>query len=54
MDEKQEDEKLTVSARLSTEARELLTALAKKQGISKTAVLELAIREYAEKRGLLQ
>lgn len=40
------------SARLSTEALRLMDKLASKLGISRTAVLELAIREYARLQGV--
>ena len=38
--------------RLSHDAMALLEALAQANGISKTAVLELAIREIAKKQGI--
>jgi hypothetical protein len=38
--------------RLSPEAMALLEALAEANGISKTAVLELAIRDTAKKQGI--
>jgi predicted transcriptional regulator len=40
------------SVRLSEEAQQLLEALAEKYQISKTAVLELAIREKAKRDGV--
>jgi predicted DNA-binding protein len=42
------------SIRLSEEARRLRKALAEHMGISETAVLEILIREGAEKRGIKQ
>lgn len=44
--------KQRTSFRLSTEAMSLLDALAQTNGISKTAVLEMAIREAAKKQGI--
>lgn len=38
--------------RLTEEARRLLAAIAEKQGVDKTAMLEILIRELAEKRGI--
>ena len=38
--------------RLTEEARRLLAAIAEKQGVDKTAILEIIIREIAEKRGI--
>ena len=43
--------KKPTTVRLSAEAQRLLDALADKNGISKTAVLELAIRKMAEQEG---
>jgi predicted DNA-binding protein len=40
------------SIRLSEEARRLRKALAERMGVSESAVLELAIRELAEKKGI--
>ncbi len=42
------DSKKPVSLRLSEGAREILSRLSKAKGISRTAVIELAIRDYAE------
>lgn len=44
-----EPDKKTVSFSLSVEARRLLTALKARHGISATSVIELAIREKAER-----
>lgn len=41
-----------VSYRLTEEARLLLAEIAERQGISKTAVLELAIRKEARELGI--
>lgn len=38
--------------RLTAEAWELATKLARQLGLSRTAIFELAIREMAERRGL--
>ena len=45
---------LPTSYRLSDEARRLLVLLAEKLGVSQTSILELAIREKAQREGLLQ
>ncbi len=45
-------EKSSTSIRLSPEAEKLRTKLAAKLGINKTAVIELALREFAEKHGV--
>jgi len=44
--------KPAISFRLSEEAQRLLEAMAEKSAISKTAVLELAIREKARRDGI--
>jgi predicted transcriptional regulator len=44
--------KQRTSFRLSNEAMSLLDALAQANGISKTSVLEMAIRETAKKQGI--
>lgn len=44
--------KQPTSVRLSDEAEKLRDALVQELGVSKTAVLELAIRELAKKHGL--
>ena len=36
--------------RLTPEAKRLLEELAKKLGVTKTGIIEMAIREFAEKR----
>ena len=38
--------------RLTEEARRLLVLIAGKQGVDKTAALEIIIREIAERRGI--
>lgn len=38
--------------RLTEEARRLLAELAARQGVDKTAMMEILIREAAEKRGV--
>jgi predicted transcriptional regulator len=45
-------EKKSTSIRLSDEARRLVTELAKKLGVHKSSILEMAIRKLAEKEGL--
>ena len=40
------------SLRISSEAQQLLEALADKFQITKTAVLEVAIRDYAKQQGV--
>lgn len=40
------------SVRLSSEAKRLQAALAKRLGVSQTAILELAIREKAQREGV--
>ena len=42
----------TTSYRLTPEARRLLAALAEKKGISKTAVLEILIRQEAKEEDM--
>jgi predicted transcriptional regulator len=42
----------TTTIRYTPEAKRLLETLAKKLGVSQTAVVEMAIREFAEKRGV--
>lgn len=49
---KERKEVKPVSFRLSVEADRLLVALAESLGISKTAALEVLIREMAERRGV--
>lgn len=46
------DGKQATSMRLSEEARRLLDDLARRQGITRSAVMELAIREYARSQGV--
>ncbi len=46
------DGKQATSMRLSEEARRLLDDLARRQGITLSAVMELAIREYARSQGV--
>ena len=45
-------EKTSTSIRLSPEAKRLLSELSKIYAISKTACLELSIREYADNHGV--
>ena len=40
------------SIRLTGEAKRLLRALATQSGISMTAVLEMSIREHAQRKGI--
>ena len=44
--------KLPTSLRLSPEAKRLLAALAERLGVSQSAVIELAIREKADREGV--
>jgi predicted DNA-binding protein len=41
--------KLQTSIRISEEAKTLLEELSKKLGVSKTAIIELAVRDMAKK-----
>jgi hypothetical protein len=52
MDREQTTGKQAMNVRLSAEARRLLDVLSKRDGISRAAVLELAVREYARGKGL--
>jgi hypothetical protein len=45
-------EKLSTSFRLTPKALALIETLAKKLGTDKTSVIELAVRELAERKGL--
>ncbi len=40
------------SYRISDEGKRLIKVLAQKLGVSETAVVEMAVREMAEKRGI--
>ena len=42
--------KESTSIRLTPEAKRLLRELAKKLGVSQAAIMEMAVREFAEKR----
>jgi predicted transcriptional regulator len=42
----------TTTIRYTPEAKRLLELLAQKLGVSQAAIVELAIREFAEKRGV--
>ena len=44
--------KTQISLRLTSEAQELLRLLAQKRGISKTAMLEILLRERADEEGI--
>lgn len=50
--EKKPKVRQSLTVRLSDDGQRLLGELARKQGISRTAVLELLIRQDAEKRGV--
>jgi predicted DNA-binding protein len=52
MEQVQKGDKRAMSIRLSAEGRRLLDALSARLGISRTAVLELIIRETAERKGI--
>lgn len=43
-------DKKSTSVRLTPEAKRLLKELAKKLGVSQTDIIEMSIREFAEKR----
>ena len=45
-------DKISTSYRLSDDARALIDALAKQLGVSKTDVLEIAIRKLAQAEGV--
>jgi hypothetical protein len=45
--------KSQISLRLTAEAQELLRLLAEKRGISKTAMLEILLRERADDEGVM-
>ena len=45
-------DKKPTSVRLSDEAKRLRKLLAQRLGVSETAIIELAIRELAEKKGI--
>lgn len=44
--------KRATSVRLTSEAKRLMAVIAKKMGISQSAVLELAIRQFAKNEGI--
>lgn len=44
--------KQSASYRLSDDARELIELLAKKIGVSKTDIIEIAVRELAQSKGV--
>jgi len=41
-----------ISYRISEEGKQLIKALAQRLGVSETAIVEMAVREMAEKRGV--
>ena len=41
-----------IAARLTPEAAWLIEALAKKKGIVRSGILEMAVRDYAEREGV--
>lgn len=43
-------DKQATSIRLTPEAKRLIKELAKKLGVSQAAIIEMAIREFADKR----
>ena len=45
-------DKLSTSFRLSDDARALIELLTKRIGVSKTDIIEIAVRELAESRGV--
>jgi len=52
MDKPKKRDETPMTFRFSPEAKRLLREIAQKQGISMTAVLELLIRDEAERRGV--
>lgn len=44
--------KQSMTIRLSAEARRLLEVMARRDGISRTAVIELAVRRFARQQGV--
>jgi predicted DNA-binding protein len=44
--------KEATSFRLTTEVKQLIKLLAKKLGVNETSVVEIAVRELAEKKGV--
>jgi predicted transcriptional regulator len=48
------ERKLPMSIRLSPDGRQILDALAREKGISRTAIIELALREYQERQAKLR
>ncbi len=46
------DKKQPTSLRLSPEAKRLLAELAKKLGVTQAAIIEMAIRRFAESEGV--
>jgi len=42
-----------VAARLTVEAKHILEALAVRLGVSESSLIEMSIREFAERRGLI-
>ncbi len=45
-------DKQSTSIRLTPEAKRLIRELAKKLGVSQTAIIEIAIRKFAESEGI--
>jgi len=43
--------KIPTHMRLSQEAKQLLKIISQKWGINETSIMEMAIREFAEKKG---
>lgn len=50
--EETEELKKPISMRLSGEGLELITAIGKKFGVNRTAVIEMAVRKMAEQEGI--
>jgi hypothetical protein len=48
------ERKLPMSIRLSPDGRQILDALAREKGVSRTAIIELALREYQERQTKLR
>lgn len=44
------ERRLPMSIRLSPDGRQMLDALAREKGISRTAIIELALREFHERQ----
>ena len=48
------ERKLPMSIRLSPDGRQILDTMAREKGVSRTAIIELALREYQERQTKLR